>query len=80
VVRLFVTQGVLTAAAGTIAGLAGAAGLSRWMETLLFGVEATDPATLGAVASALLIVAAASCYIPARRAARLDPLMALKTE
>lgn len=80
VLRLFVTHGVVTAAVGTIAGLAGAAVLSRWLETLLFGVDPADPATLIGVAVVLLLVAAVACYIPARRAARVDPLIALKGE
>jgi len=76
--RLFVVHGVITAIAGTIAGLAGAAILSRWLETMLFGVKPADPSTLAAVALLLLIVSAAACYIPARRAARVDPLVALR--
>jgi putative ABC transport system permease protein len=76
--RLFVIQGVVTAFAGTVAGLAGAAVLSRWLETMLFGVQPADPATLAAVALLLLAVSAAACYIPARRAARIDPLLALR--
>lgn len=80
VLRLFVLQGVTTAAAGTICGLAGAFVLSRWLETLLFGVEPTDAATFIVVAALLLVVAAAACYIPARRAARVDPLIALRAE
>jgi putative ABC transport system permease protein len=80
VLRLFVTHGIVTAAAGTLAGLAGAAVLSRWLETLLFGVQPTDPATLLGVALILLVVAAVACYIPARRAARVDPLVALRNE
>jgi putative ABC transport system permease protein len=80
VLRLFVLQGVATAAAGTVVGLAGAFILSRWMETLLFGVEPTDPATFAAVPVVLLLVAAAACYVPARRAARMDPLTALRSD
>ena len=80
VLGLFVRHGVATAAAGTVVGLAGAYALSRWLETLLFGVEPTDPLTFVAVAIVLLVVAAAACYVPARRAARIDPLVALRAD
>lgn len=80
VVRLFVVHGVITAAAGTAIGLAGAYYLSKWVQTLLFQVEPTDPLTFAAVAVLLLAVAALACYIPARRAARIDPLAALRAE
>jgi putative ABC transport system permease protein len=80
VLALFVGHGVVTAAAGIVLGLGGAYVLSRWLETLLFGVERTDPLTFGAVAFVLLVVAAAACYVPARRAARIDPLAALRAE
>jgi putative ABC transport system permease protein len=80
VLGLFVRQGLVTAAAGTAVGLGGAALLTRVLEKLLFGVKPSDPATLGAVAILLLVVAGVACYIPARRAARIDPLAALRTE
>lgn len=54
--------------------------LAEWLQTLLFGVTPTDPPTLAGVALLLLAVAAAACYIPARRAARIDPLIALRSE
>jgi putative ABC transport system permease protein len=78
VLGLFVSHGVGTAALGTLIGLAGAYALSRWLEGLLFGVEPGDPATMIAVAALLLLVAAFACYVPARRASRLDPLTALR--
>ena len=80
VLRLFVRQGLLTAAAGTAIGLVGAAGLTRVLESLLFGVKPTDPLTLGAVAALLLAVALVACYVPARRASRIDPLIALRAD
>jgi putative ABC transport system permease protein len=80
VMRLFVLQGVATAAVGTLAGLAGAYYLSRWLSTLLFEVEPTDPTTYVSVVLLLLGVAAAACYIPARRASRVDPLLALRAD
>jgi putative ABC transport system permease protein len=78
VLALFVSHGVATACAGTVVGLAGAYALSRWLEGLLFGVRPGDPITMVAVAGLLLVVSALACYVPARRAARLDPLNALR--
>lgn len=80
VMRLFVMQGVATGALGTAIGLATAFLLARWMETMVFGVEPTDPLTFVVTPILLLVVAAAACYIPARRAARLDPVIALRLE
>jgi ABC-type antimicrobial peptide transport system permease subunit len=80
VLQLFVVHGLGTALVGTIAGLGGALMLSRWLEGMLFGVEPTDPVTFAAVALLLLIIAAAACYLPARRASRVDPLVALRCE
>jgi putative ABC transport system permease protein len=80
ILRLFVGQGLMTAAAGMVVGVAGALGLSSWLRQILFGVEPTDPATLAVVAAILLIVASVACYVPARRATRVDPLVALKAE
>jgi putative ABC transport system permease protein len=80
VLRLFVLHGVGTAAVGTAVGLVGAYLLSKWIETLLFQVKPTDPATFAIVAVLLLIVAALACYIPARRAAGIDPVAALRAD
>jgi putative ABC transport system permease protein len=80
VLRLFVWQGLITAAAGTVVGLGGTAVLTRALEKLLFGVTPFDPATLATVAILLLAVAGVACYIPARRAAAIDPLTALRAE
>ncbi|MCA1562924.1 MAG: FtsX-like permease family protein [Acidobacteria bacterium] len=80
VLRLFVRNGLATAAAGTVIGLAGALALSRSLESLLFEVKPSDPLTFVAVAVLLLAVAMVACYLPARRAAGIDPLLALRTE
>ncbi len=66
------------ALAGLALGFAGSLGLTRLLSTLLFGVGARDPLTMAAAAGLLAVVALAACYIPARRAAKLDPLVALR--
>ena len=78
--RLVVGQGLVPVLAGLAAGLLGALALGRIVSGLLFGVAATDPTTLACVTAVLLGVAAAACYIPALRATRLDPLIALRYE
>jgi putative ABC transport system permease protein len=80
VLRLILVQHLRPALAGLVLGLIGAFALSRSLESLLFGVRATDPITFTVVGLALLVVAAAACWIPARRATRVDPLVALRTE
>lgn len=80
VLKLIVGQGMLLAAFGISIGLAGAFFLTRLMDTLLFGVTPTDPATFGSIASLLLGIAFCACWIPARRAARVDPVVTLKHE
>jgi len=78
--RLVVGQGLLLAGAGVTIGLGAAFGLARVMSSLLFGVKATDAATFAAVAAVLSTVAVLACYIPARRATRVDPIIALRCE
>jgi putative ABC transport system permease protein len=67
------------AAAGMVFGLGGAWGLTRFMRALLFGVDASDPATFAVVGLTLTLVALLAVYIPARRAARIDPLLLLRS-
>jgi putative ABC transport system permease protein len=74
---LIVTEGLWLLAAGVAIGLAGAFGIRRAMETQLFGVEPMDPAVLAMVTGVLGVVAFLACAVPARRAARIDPLIAL---
>ena len=80
VLRLVLGAGIKMAAIGLIIGLVAALGLTRLMASLLFGVSPTDPLTFAAVAILLMGVALAACYIPARRAMRLDPIVALRYE
>jgi predicted permease len=78
ILRLVVVQGFRLALAGVAIGLVGAYGLTRLMESLLFHVSATDPATFVGVALLFLFVALAASYIPARRATRIDPMATLR--
>ena len=75
---LVMGQGMALALAGLALGFAGSLGLTRLLATLLFGVGARDPLTMAAAAGLLTCVALVACYIPARRAANLDPLVALR--
>jgi predicted permease len=77
---LVVRQGMTVALAGMAIGLAGAFALTRLMRGLLFGVDSTDPLTFTAIAGVLTFVALLASYVPARRAARIDPIVSLRTE
>jgi putative ABC transport system permease protein len=77
VLGLVMGWGMKLTLAGAVLGLAAAYGLSRYLSSLLFGVTATDPLTFAAVVAILLAAALAACYLPARRASRVDPVVAL---
>jgi putative ABC transport system permease protein len=80
VLRMILAQGVKIAGAGVTIGIAASFGLTRLMSNLLFSVSAADPLTFAAVAIVLVLVAMLACYIPARRALRVDPIIALRYE
>lgn len=78
VIRLVVSQGAVVAIGGTAVGVLAALGLVRYLGTFLFGVSTHDVASFTLVTAVLLVMAAAACFFPARRAARIDPLQALR--
>jgi putative ABC transport system permease protein len=80
VMKMVIRQGMTLAAIGVAAGLIASYALTRLMKTLLFGVSATDPLTFTAIALSLGLIALLACWIPARRAAKVDPLIALRCE
>jgi len=78
--NMIVGQAMQLAAAGIVLGLGAAYGLTRLMTTMLFDVKPTDPLVFGSVAALLAIVAFLASYLPARRAVRIDPVIALRYE
>jgi putative ABC transport system permease protein len=80
VLKMILGQGFRTIFIGVVIGIAGALALTRAVESLLFGVTATDPLTFGGVTLLLVGAALLACYIPARRATRVDPMIALRYE
>jgi putative ABC transport system permease protein len=80
ILRLVIEQAMLLVIAGIVAGAGGAYGLSRYLTSLLFEVKPTDPLTYSSLALLLSAVALIACYVPARRATRVDPMVALRYE
>jgi putative ABC transport system permease protein len=80
VLRLVVGQGMFLAMVGVAVGLAGAFGLTRFLSGFLFRIQPTDPLTFASVAALLTVIAAAASYVPARRAMKVDPMVALRYE
>jgi putative ABC transport system permease protein len=80
VLRMVLGQGAKLAVIGVVMGLGASLALTRLMSSLLFGVSAHDPLTFAGVAILLALVSLAACYIPARRAMKVDPMVALRHE
>ena len=80
VLRVVLGQGLTTVAAGVAIGALGAIALTRTMQSMLFGVTATDPLTFGLVIGVLAAVATLACYVPARRGTRVDPIEVLRRD
>jgi hypothetical protein len=80
VMMMVIGQGMKLAGTGILIGLGGALALTRFMETLVFGVSATDPLTYVTIVALLTVVALLACWIPARQATKVDPLVALRCE
>jgi predicted permease len=80
VLQLVLRQGIALALVGAAVGIGVALGVTRYLGSMLFNVRASDPLTMSAVAVLLTLVALAACYVPARRATRVDPMVALRYE
>ncbi|HYY41347.1 MAG TPA: ABC transporter permease, partial [Pyrinomonadaceae bacterium] len=80
ILKLVVGQGMTITGVGVVVGLVAAFGVTRAMASILYGVSASDPATFGGVAALAVLIACAACYIPARRATKVDPMVALRHE
>jgi len=80
VLTMILAQGLRTAVIGIVIGLAAALGLTRAVESMLFGIKVTDPLTFSAVILLVVTAALLACYVPARRAAKVDPIVALRYE
>jgi putative ABC transport system permease protein len=80
VLKLVVKHGMKLALLGMVIGLAGSWAITRFIEKLLFGVKATDLLTFSVVSVCLLVAAFVACYVPAHRATKVDPLVALRYE
>jgi putative ABC transport system permease protein len=80
VFRLIIGRGMALAAVGSVLGVGGAWALGRFLESLLYQIAPTDPITLASAPVLLLAVALLACYVPARRAMKVDPMVALRYE
>jgi ABC-type antimicrobial peptide transport system permease subunit len=80
ILKLVLVQGMWISLAGILAGAIGNLALGKAISTMLYNVEPTDPLTIGAVSILLLLVTVMACYFPARRALRIDPMIALRSE